>query len=103
MQPRAWFHIGLLCLASVSFSCVPSVRTRPDTDATREPPAPPSVRRSAAALAANAPLTGPGAPAPPPGPDQRVVQGRWHWNGTEWQWIAEHLEKKSAPFEWKRE
>ncbi len=94
-----WVAVGAAIAAN---SCVPSIRNRPDTQATREQPAPPKVRRTAAAMAANEPLTGPGAPAPPPNADQRLVEGRWHWNGVEWQWIPEHLEKKDAPFEWKR-
>jgi len=54
-------------------------------------------------MAQNAPLTGPGAPAPPPSANQRVVPGHWHWNGVEWQWTPERLEEKAAPFDWKRQ
>ncbi len=92
----------LLSVIVASVACVPSIRSRPGTEATEEPPAAPKVRRTAAAMAANAPLTGPGAPAPAPSADQRLVEGRWHWNGVEWQWIPEHLEKKNASFEWNR-
>ena len=102
MFGRVGSAIILVCLVG-AFACVPSVRARPDTEATREPPATPTVRRSALAMLANAPLTGPGAPAPTPNADQQLVEGRWHWNGTEWQWIPEHLEKKDASFDWKRE
>ncbi len=93
---------ALLIVVMFPSSCVPSTRSRPDMEATREQPAKPRVHRTAAAMAANEPLTGPGAPAPPPNPDQRLVEGRWHWNGTEWQWIPEQLEKKDSGFEWKR-
>ena len=84
-------------------ACVPSIRSRPGTEATREPPAPPTARRTASAMVANAPLAGPGAPAPPAGDDERVVEGHWHWNGVEWKWVPAYVEKKGSRFDWKRQ